>query len=508
MNVRTILEYSFNASFFLSNLIYMFDWIIIGAGYGGIAAASLLQKRGFKTCILEAHSLIGGCASNFKRKDFLFDVGATTFSAVNPNQPVGKLFGEMEIFPNLIHLDPGMIIRLEDKEIIRHSNFEKWIEEANRHFPEKNLNLFWNKIKHLDHLAWEFIDQNTNLPPRTLSDLISLIRFQNINKIPLVRELFRSVQDELKSLKIENKNLIRFLDEQLLITTQNTSPFSPLLTSAMGLAYPSETYYPMGGMYKPAELLIKRFSDLNGEIFLNEKVISISRLKNEYKLETKKGNIFYAKGIISNLTTLDMARLTSQDLQKYFLKQSKHFTKASGAFSLYFAVESNKNLDSLYYQIHFKNKIPYIDANAFFVSFSHLDDREKAPIGFRTVTISTHTNPIEWIGLSRDSYKEKKSLVSSAILSEFDLAFPEMKHKLFPLAGTPKTFAYYTGREKGFVGGIPHSIQNNLFKITPNVTPFQNLFLVGDTVFPGQGIPAVVLGALNIVERITKISRS
>ena len=71
------------------------NFIVIGAGYGGIAAASLLQKRGFSVTLLEAHSLIGGCASYFKRKNFLFDVGATTFSGILSHQPLGKLFTEL-----------------------------------------------------------------------------------------------------------------------------------------------------------------------------------------------------------------------------------------------------------------------------------------------------------------------------------------------------------------------------------------------------------------------------
>ena len=75
-------------------------------------------------------------------------------------------------------------------------------------------------------------------------------------------------------------------------------------------------------------------------------------------------------------------------------------------------------------------------------------------------------------------------------------------NKLYPLDGTPKTFEFYTKRKNGFVGGIPHSIRSNLLFMTPDNPPFANLYLVGDTVFPGQGIPAVVLGALNAVNRI------
>lgn len=79
----------------------MYDFIVIGSGYGGLTAASLLAKQGFSTLILESHTLIGGCASYFKRKEFSFDVGATTCSGILPHQPLGKLFSKLNIEPEL-----------------------------------------------------------------------------------------------------------------------------------------------------------------------------------------------------------------------------------------------------------------------------------------------------------------------------------------------------------------------------------------------------------------------
>ncbi|MBK9498380.1 MAG: FAD-dependent oxidoreductase [Leptospiraceae bacterium] len=482
----------------------MQDYIVIGAGYGGIAAASLLQKRGMKVTILEAHHLIGGCASYFRRKNFLFDVGATTFSGVSSHQPVGKLFHELEIKPDLIRIDPGMIVKMGNAVITRYSNSEKWLEEVNYHFPENKMNQFWEKIFTLEKLAWEFIDQNKKIPPRSVFDLVSLMKWNNLNKVQMIPELFKSVSKEMGNFRINSLPFRKFIDEQLLITTQSRSDMAPMLTAAMGLAYPAETYYPLGGMYKPAELVLNKFKELNGDIVLKEKVISITRKKNYYEVISEKGNVYKSKGIVSNLTIWNMAEITEGEIQKYFLSQSKKYKVAPGAFTIYFAIESSIELPSLYYQIHSRNKIPNCDAQAFFVSFSHAQDRERAPEGFRTVTISTHTNPNEWRALSKDAYKKKKELTTSFILEEFDFAFPEFRaaNKLYPLDGTPNTFEFYTKRKNGFVGGISHSVRSNLLFMTPNNPPFANLYLVGDTVFPGQGIPAVVLGSLNTVNRI------
>jgi C-3',4' desaturase CrtD len=482
----------------------MEDWIIIGAGYGGVAAASLLQKRGFGTTILEAHKLIGGCASFYKRKDFLFDVGATTFSGILPSQPIGKLFLELGVHPDFYKVDPGMIIKFPERDIIRYADESKWLAEVNKHFPEKNMTKFWNRIFKLEKLAWNFIAENGKIPPRSLSDFISLVKFTNINKLPMLPQLFRSVSTELNSLNIKNSHFEKFLDEQLMITTQSKSKIAPMLTAALGLAYPSETYYPMGGMYKPAELILSKYKEEKGNLILKERVISITHKSGFYELKTENGT-YNAKGIISNIPIWNMAEITEGEIQKYFTKIAKKYYTAPGAFTINFAIESKIDLPSLYFQVHSRIPIPYCEAGAFFVSFSHKEDSQKAPEGFRTVTISTHTNPKDWIGLKKEDYKAKKETVSSVILNEFDFAFPELReaNKFFPLSGTPKTFENYTNRKNGYVGGIAHSVHSNLLFMTPNKTPFKNLYLVGDTVFPGQGIPAVVLGALNVVNRIS-----
>jgi len=69
---------------------------------------------------------------------------------------------------------------------------------------------------------------------------------------------------------------------------------------------------------------------------------------------------------------------------------------------------------------------------------------------------------------------------------------------MYLLSGTPNTFEFYTKRYRGYVGGIPHSLRKSLINMSPNKTMLKNFYLSGDTAFPGQGIPAVVLGALNI----------
>ncbi|NER84596.1 MAG: FAD-dependent oxidoreductase, partial [Leptolyngbya sp. SIO1D8] len=51
--------------------------VVIGAGIGGLTTAALLARRGYPVMVLDQAYVPGGCASTFKRRGFIFDVGAT-----------------------------------------------------------------------------------------------------------------------------------------------------------------------------------------------------------------------------------------------------------------------------------------------------------------------------------------------------------------------------------------------------------------------------------------------
>jgi phytoene dehydrogenase-like protein len=147
---------------------------------------------------------------------------------------------------------------------------------------------------------------------------------------------------------------------------------------------------------------------------------------------------------------------------------------------------------------------PFHDGNNVLVSLSPPGDRGYGPDDVRVATLSTHTRPGDWLGLDRTTHRSRKAELGDRLLDALSRAIPgaetSLRHAEF---ATPRSFQRYTRRTAGAVGGPPASRSNtNLLAVGPDVFG-PDIWVVGDSVFPGQGTMAVVLSALRVVERIT-----
>lgn len=65
-----------------------YDFIIIGAGMGGLSAANFLARYGKKVLVLEKHSIPGGLVTTFGRKNVHFDLGIHGLYELKENQAI------------------------------------------------------------------------------------------------------------------------------------------------------------------------------------------------------------------------------------------------------------------------------------------------------------------------------------------------------------------------------------------------------------------------------------
>jgi phytoene dehydrogenase-like protein len=309
-----------------------------------------------------------------------------------------------------------------------------------------------------------------------------------------------------------NANFRAFVDEQMLISTQSTSAVAPYLTGAMGLAYPSETYYPVGGMYAPALQLLRHITQHGGQVRFRRVVTSIVRRPassergttdvGRWTIECANGERYEAENVISSIPIWNMQHITDGDVANYYGRLSSRFSESWAALTMYFVVPQPTELPAPYIQLHVDKPIEGVHSKSLFLSVSHKDDEKKAPKGEATVTVSTHTKGTgNWERGTGNGYKQR---VMREMVEVIKRRLPELgieaAHHIE--GGTPETWERYTLRYHGYVGGIPHSTKKPMLMMPKNVTPFKGLYQIGDSAFPGQGTPAVIMGAWNTVARM------
>jgi phytoene desaturase len=94
--------------------------IVIGSGFGGLAAAVRLGARGWRVTILEKLDAAGGRAYVFRQDGFTFDAGPTIITAPYLLEELWALAGRnLTQDIDLRAMDPFYLIRFDDGEVMR-----------------------------------------------------------------------------------------------------------------------------------------------------------------------------------------------------------------------------------------------------------------------------------------------------------------------------------------------------------------------------------------------------
>jgi phytoene dehydrogenase-like protein len=121
-------------------------------------------------------------------------------------------------------------------------------------------------------------------------------------------------------------------------------------------------------------------------------------------------------------------------------------------------------------------------------------DFDSTSEGMVPATLSTFTNAEDWFSFHEDhsAHEEQDQFVLETVWSRLHAAMPELGDRVEVIeTATPQTFYEDTRRKFGMIGQPHPSVP------TLQTTPFQNVFLVSDTVASGAGVAAVVDLALN-----------
>ncbi|MEG5081828.1 FAD-dependent oxidoreductase [Microcoleus sp. AT8-B4] len=520
---------------------------VIGGGIGGLTAAALLARRGYKVLVLEQAIVPGGCASTFKRKGFTFDVGATQVAGLEPGGIHHRIFSELDIeLPAATPCDPACAVFLpgETAPISVWRDPQKWQEERQRQFPGSEP--FWQLLSALFQASWKFQGRDPVLPPRNFWDFWQLIQAVRPDTLITLPFTFMTVGDALRLCGLgDNLRLKTFLDLQLKLYSQVDTEETALLYAATALGVsqePQGLYHLQGSMQVLSDRLVEAIERDGGKVLLRHTVESIVTANGKaigtVIRNQKTGEVWTetADRIVANVTAQNLVKLLSSEpmvgnltdnLTDNFSVKSENLETtnklpnqmagykyrvdklppASGAFVIYLGVHESAIPENcpphLQFLYDYEGEIG--ENNSLFVSVSHPGDG-RAPKGMATIIASSFTDTrMWWNSVDYEGLKQKYTVGAIARLSEYFNLTPEsIVHQE---AATPRTFARYTARDRGVVGGIGQRIPTFGPFGFANRTPIKNLWLVGDSTHPGEGTAGVSYSALTVVRQMEAASK-
>ncbi len=481
--------------------------VVAGAGVGGLAAAALLARKGFDVTVIERQRYPGGCAATFSRGGYRFDAGATVGCGFQNAGPLDLLGCDLGLSWPALRSPVAWEYVSGDISLPLSSSKRTLLERFPRSLP------FWEDQERLASILWKLSGDILPWPPAGAVDagrLLGKAVSSPSSVVHLLRFLNGTALQWLASYGLDRESaFVRFIDAQLLISVQTTAAYASAVNAAIALDLPSKgTCRLTGGIGSVAEELAASVERSGGRVVYGLEATALEvAAKKVRAVVCGNGESVPADVVIANLTPESLERLPGAMVSpRSVIPGAGRPCAEWSAFVLYLGVREevfSRCADHL--QI-VRSEGALGEGRSIFVSVSPSDDARRAPEGFRAVTVSTHTRPAPWfdaLNRGKDEYKALKRKYTRTVLALLGERFGGLEENIgLVAAGTPVTWERYTGRWRGYVGGYP---QTSLFRVRGPLTAHSNLFMVGDSVFPGQSLPGVVTGARRVVDLVERV---
>ena len=483
--------------------------VIIGAGIGGIATAIYLAKNGFSVTVFEKNASPGGRCGQLIRDGHRFDLGATmlvmpaTYREIFGSLGI-PLFEKNEIKPleNLykIYFDNNDVLAFStDKEKMK-TQLEK-IEPGSFKRSEKYVTD-----------GYEIFQIGTKkLIGRNFDNIFQFANFRNIG---MLIKLKTYISNWRYAKKFFHDSHLR-----MAYTFQNIyvgqSPFdSPALFSMVPAAELTEgSFFPKGGMYTIVENLLSEALSSGVRFLYNMPASKIRTTgKKAESIIFEDGSEIIADIIVANADLPYVYRKLLPDRGKSRRLDRKKYSCSAicfhwgldkvypqlGHHSVFLSDGFREGLDRI-----FKDK-SISDHPSFYVHAPVRTDPTAAPFNQDTLSIVAGAGHIDK-NKDQDWNDLKKKTRIAVIQRLRQLGMEDIEeHIKFEVCYTPENWESTCNISRGSVfGSLAHNLlQMGYFRPHNQHSRYKNLFFVGGSTHPGNGIPNILLSAKLTAERI------
>jgi|TARA_B100000214_G_scaffold245325_1_gene179971 phytoene desaturase len=481
--------------------------IVIGSGFGGIAAALRLKAKGHSVTLVEKQKDLGGRARVFKKNGFTFDGGPTVITAPYLINELFELFGKNpKNYIELVPLNTWYRFVFEDGNKFDYSGNEdemkNQIEKINKDDVKgyEELVKFTKKI--FDKGFMELSDVPFDKPLFMMKQLPALINLKS----------YKSVYS-LVSSYIKNEKLRRLLSMHPLLVGGN--PFTT--TSIYGLILYLEKkwgiHYSMGGTGNIIKGLEKLMLEEKIEILKNSEVTSINFDKNKIKsIIINNHKELEANNVICNADPPSVYEklLDNKKINTFFNWKKKRMDYSMGLFVYYFGTKKvykevehhtikfgnkyKEHLEDIFEKKKLNNDISY------YLHRPSATDKSMAPEGndcfYVLVPVPNNQSNINW-SIEGDKFK-------NLVIDKLEKTLlPDLKENIIEdFYLTPDYFEKELNTKYGSGFSIqPKFSQSAYFRFHNKSEVYDGLYFVGAGTHPGAGVPGV-LSSAKVLDKI------
>ena len=482
--------------------------IVIGSGFGGIAAALRLRAKGHKVTLIEKHPDLGGRARVFKKNGFTFDGGPTVITAP---YLINELF-------DLFKKDPKDYIKLTPLKIW----YQFIFEDKTKFDYSGNESEMKNQIQKINKTDVKGYEKLVNFTKKIfdkgfteLADVPFDKPFVMMKQLPALLKLksYKSVYS-LVSSYIQNEKLRRMLSMHPLLVGGN--PFST--TSIYGLILYLEKkwgiHYSMGGTGNIIKGYEKLMNEVGIKILKESEVTKIISKNNKISGVQINSQInIDADNVICNADPPAVyEKLLGQNKNNSILFNWKknRMEYSMGLFVYYFGTKKiYENVE--HHTIKFGNKYKeHLDDIfdkkklnkdiSYYLHRPTATDKSMAPDGndcfYVLVPVPNNQSKINW---DIEGEKMKKLVVDKM---EKDL-MPNLSENIIEdFYLTPDYFEKDLNTKYGSGFSIqPKFTQSAYFRFHNKSEVYDGLYFVGAGTHPGAGVPGV-LSSAKVLDKI------